>query len=85
MSERFVTKPGRHGTLYLYAVTYEDRHEPVGRDTIRLWGYNLDHVEDRFYDESSDQEGDGWIIVSIARVLARVSQHRAIQHAPSRR
>ena len=86
MSEKFVTKPGRHGTLYLYAVKYTDRYDPaMGQDTTRLWAYNMDHVEDRFYDESSDEEGDGWVIVSIARVLARGSQHRAIQHTPMRK
>ena len=86
MAEKFVTKPGRHGTLYLYAVTYRDRYDPAfGTDTIRLWAYNLDHVEDRFYDESGDEEGDGWVIVDIARVHNTLSQHRAIHHAPRRR
>ena len=86
MAEKFVTKPGRHGTLYLYSVTYRDRYDPaVGDDTVRLWAYNLEHVEDRFYDESSDEEGDGRVIVDVARVHARLSQHRAIRHAPRRR
>lgn len=86
MAEKFVTKPGRHGTLYLYAVTYRDRYDPgMGQDTIRIWAYNLDDVEDRFYDESGDETGDGFVIVDIARVHARVSQHRAIRHAPRSR
>jgi hypothetical protein len=68
VAEKFVTKPGRYGTLYLYAVTYRDRYDPgFGEGHIRLWGYNLEDVEDRFYDDSSDQEGDGFVIVSIAR------------------
>ncbi len=83
MAEKYVTKPGRHGTLYLYAVRYRDRYDPAfGEDVVRLWGYSMDHVEERFYDESGDETGDGFVIVDIARVQARTSQHRAVRHAP---
>lgn len=62
---RKVTKPGKYGTLTLYRITYEEAaHDPGSeRDTVRLWGYDIEHALDRFY------EGDeGYHVVSVAEV-----------------
>ena len=75
-----VTKPGEHGTLYRYVVTYTDRSDPGCPEmTWHCWAYNLEHAEDKFY--SSDD--DGWSIINLRRLLEGVSQHRAVRHAPS--
>lgn len=64
----YVTKPGRHGTLYLYKIVYRDRGDPTfGQDTIRLWAYDKEHAEERFYDDPDET----WTIVSIKRVRER--------------
>ena len=79
---RPLSKPGAHGTLYRYALTYTDRYDAgCAHDLWHCWAYNLEHAEEKFYNSSGDQEGDGWRIVSIARV-SEGSQHRAVQHAP---
>lgn len=74
---RATTKPGAHGTLYLYEIIYTDPSEPgMGRMSTRMWAYNLEHVEQKFYDS-----GDGWEIISIARVPeGGGSTHRAARH-----
>jgi hypothetical protein len=59
-----ITKPGKHGTLYLFHITYRD----VGEVTdfpfpCSLWAYDQEHAEERFYD--SDDEG--WRITKITR------------------
>lgn len=76
-----VTKPGTYGTLYLYLVRYTDtRDDCCPTFQQRMWAYNLEHVEDRFY---SSEDADGWKIVSIERVSADGAQHRAVKHAPA--
>ncbi len=74
------TKPGKHGTLYLYELTYTDTSDPgMGESTTRLWAYNLEHVEDKFY---GAPDTDGWTLLRAARVPAdSSSMHRATQHA----
>jgi hypothetical protein len=64
----YVTKPGRHGTLYLYEVVYRDRiNSAFGNDTIRLWAYDREHLEERFYDDPDES----WEIISVKRVQDR--------------
>lgn len=74
------TKPGKHGALYLYELTYTDTSDPgMGDITCRLWAYNLEHVEDKFY---SAPDADGWTLLRAARVPADSnSMHRAAQHS----
>lgn len=75
---RPVTKPGAHGTLYLYSITYTDTcDDAIGELTQRTWAYNIDHAVERFY---GAVDADGWTALRVARVLDGVSQHRAIQH-----
>jgi hypothetical protein len=60
-----VTKPGKHGTLYLFRVTYEDAGDPgFGRDAVRLWAYDAEHAIDRFHDYDDDPD---WRIVSVTK------------------
>jgi len=62
---RYQSKPGAHGTLYRYRVTYRDKHDKgFGTTDQLMWAYNPEHVEMKFY-ETDDQ---GWEIVSIQRV-----------------
>lgn len=76
------TKPGKHGPLYLYEVTYTDPSDDgIGQLTQRIWAYNLEHAEEKFY-EAPDAEG--WRIVSLARVPEGGSMHRAKRHQPMR-
>ena len=65
-----ITKPGKHGTLYLYEIAYTDRPErddgqPYYNDTQRVWAYDLDHAVEKFYDA---EDSDGWRATSITRV-----------------
>jgi len=67
MRERFVSKPGRHGTLYLFRIRYTDAHDPAfGEDAIRLWAYDADHAEQRFV----EADDEGWKVLSVERVRA---------------
>jgi hypothetical protein len=77
---RFVTKSGREGTLYLYALTYTDSSDPgCPRLTWRTWAYNLEHAELKFVE---GEDSDGWTVLDVARVLDGVDQHRAVHHKP---
>lgn len=60
-----VTKEGEYGTLYLYEIHYTDSDDPgCPVFTTRKWGYDLNHVYDKWY----AGDCDGWKIVSIKRV-----------------
>lgn len=65
---RPLTKTGKHGTLYRYEITYRDytTYNEIGYDaTQRVWAYNIEHAEEKFYDAI---DADGWRAVSIRRV-----------------
>lgn len=72
-------KPGKEGPLFRYRITYTGKENDPGMApmTWNTWAYNLEHAEDKFYEND-----EGWVILSIARVLDSTSQHRAIQHKP---
>ena len=73
------TKPGQHGTLYLYEITYTDPSDDcIGELKQRMWAYNIEHALDRFY---SAIDADGWKALHVARVPAEGGMHRAVQHA----
>lgn len=57
MSAGHITKPGRHGTLYLYAVTITPCDPGQPPYTVRRWGYSADHACDRVADDPMT-EGD---------------------------
>lgn len=52
----FRAKPGAHGTLYLYAVPYQDGSDRDSCGTSRLWAYDAEHAAERFY----DTDDTGW-------------------------
>lgn len=74
----YVTKLGRHGTLYLHAVTYTDPSPGSGCPELRtvLWAYDMEHALDRF-----EAEADGWTALRVSRVRADGQAHREVQHA----
>jgi hypothetical protein len=73
-----VSKPGQHGTLYRYVITYTDKSDPgFGEMTWHAWAYNLEHAEEKFFDQD-----EGFSIVNIRRLQEGLSQHRAVRHPP---
>jgi hypothetical protein len=70
-------KPGQHGTLYLYEITYRDSSDVCNNGKQRVWAYNQEHATDKFYDAP---DADGWVAAKIARVPPHGLMHRAIQH-----
>lgn len=58
------TKKGKYGTLYLYRIAYRDLDPACPRFTTKLWAYNREHAEERFFDPCDPD----WKILSIERV-----------------
>lgn len=58
------SKPGKHGTLHLFKVVYRDTCDADNTGVVRLWGYDAEHVRERFH----EGDDDGWEIVKISRV-----------------
>ena len=57
------TKPGKHGTLKLYRVTYNDGPgSGMPEATASLWAYSTEHAEERWLDGNEDE---GFTLVSI--------------------
>ena len=50
MSAGYVTKPGKHGTLTLFAVEILHPDPGFPREVVRRWAYDADHAEQRVYD-----------------------------------
>lgn len=80
-----VTKAGRHGTLTLYAVAYQeelprDAARGLATQTWRVWAYDVEHALERWYDS---EDSDGWEPLSVTRVLvstntpSNYASHRA--------
>ena len=62
---KWITKAGRHGTLYRYAVTYTDKDdEGFGRHLWHTWAYDEEHALDRFYEDGDE----GWKHLAIHRM-----------------
>lgn len=58
-----ISKPGKHGTLYLFRITYRDAGDRYAFPIpCHLWAYDIEHAEDRF----NDSDDDGWVIMDIA-------------------
>jgi hypothetical protein len=50
-TSKYKTKPGAHGTLYLYAIEYDSpTNLGAPRETTKLWAYNSEHAMERFAD-----------------------------------
>lgn len=76
MSGQHITKPGKHGTLYLYRVTYCDgiegpdgmcpRPDPACTEmSVRVYAYNEEHAL-----EKVDSPDEGWVALSATRERA---------------
>jgi hypothetical protein len=73
-----VSKPGKHGTLYLHLLRYTDASDPSSPVfETRIWAYNSDHAIDKFFDS---EDSDGWTVLSWERAQDE-AQHRAKRHA----
>jgi hypothetical protein len=59
-TKTYVTKSGKHGTLYLYRLTYRDSLDP-GCPTFsaQLWAYSAEHAVEGF----QDADDPSWEIV----------------------
>lgn len=64
---QLVSKPGKHGTLFLFAVAYEDACDHFNTGTSRVWAYDWEHAQEKFF-ESDDAEG--WRITKISKVTS---------------
>lgn len=65
-----ISKPGKHGTLKLWRVHYEDTRMPDDpmppfASVTRMWAYDSEHVELRF---TEGPDADGWRITKIEPV-----------------
>ncbi len=61
------TKPGKHGTLKLWLVTYTDADNPAfGESSFRTWAYDQEAAALAFQENN---EEDSWEIVKIEPVL----------------
>jgi hypothetical protein len=49
-----VTKPGRYGTLYRYAIEYRSEDLGFGISVWHCWAYDYSHAIDQFYDDWND-------------------------------
>jgi hypothetical protein len=55
MASKPLTKPGKHGTLYHYVITYTDPTDDYFPDmTWKTWAYDSEHALDKFYDSGDD-------------------------------
>jgi hypothetical protein len=73
-----LTKPGKHGALYHYVITYTDSSDPDFPDmTWKTWAYDSDHALDKFYDSGDD---DGWKAKSWRRET-EAPVHRQTEHS----
>jgi len=69
VKEAYVTKKGKHGTLYLYAVTYTDKSDfAIGQLVQRVYAYSPEHALEIFY---GAVDADGWEAISVARVRSK--------------
>lgn len=62
---KYRTKPGQHGTLYLYRIRYRDADPSCPIFSLSLWAYCEEHAREKF--DTGPDEGE-WHIVSMARV-----------------
>lgn len=66
-----VTKPGKHGTLSLFAVEYTGGEGcPVFRD--HRWAYSREHIEQRIAEEFT---AEGWTVLRFTR-MTEGPEHR---------
>jgi len=61
-TSQYLTKPGKHGTLYRYSAEYIDPCDPGFLPSQwSCWAYDVDHAIDLFDDTSAD---DGFTLKS---------------------
>jgi hypothetical protein len=60
------TKPGKHGTLKLYRVTYDDGPgSGMPEMTYLTWAYDWDHAQEKWFD-GADEEGFRLVSIKLA-------------------
>ena len=62
MAREYRTKQGKHGTLYLWKITYSDVPGPSGEviGAWRTWAYNHEHAWENWHD-SNEEQGFGTV------------------------
>ena len=74
MAQKYVTKPGKHGTLYLYRYEYFDPQDPAfPRTSNNVWAYDAEHAAEKIADGFIFEGFDGCEIVadSLRRAVQR--------------
>ena len=67
MTQRYESKPGRHGTLYLYRYTYRDPTDAGAPDfNGTRWAYCAEEILDWF----AEAEDGPWAVTTPMRVRA---------------
>ena len=74
--DRTLSKPGKFGTLHLYSVKYEQSDPGFLPENWDTYAYSPEHAEEKFYDSSGDETGDGFRVVSVARVRNTTTNRR---------
>ena len=73
-----LTKPGKHGTLYHFVLTYGDDIDPsFGPMTWKTWAYDSEHALDKFYDSN---DGDSFRVQKWRRETD-APVHRQVEHS----
>lgn len=70
---KYVTKPGRHGTLYLYSFTLRDSDPGVCDYVHKSWGYSEEDAHERMVDSLYFQGWDYRRDYTIQRYNGRVT------------
>lgn len=60
-----VKKKGQHGTLYLFAIDYQDDYDRHNNGTWKCWAYDEEHAAEKFY---GSEDAEGWRINAIRKV-----------------
>ena len=67
---KYMSKPGRYGTLHYFAVSYDDPFDKAfGVEKWRCWAYDEEGAIEKFYDGHGSE--DGFRALSVARVRAQ--------------
>lgn len=68
--KEYISKPGKHGTLYRYGIDYaSDDGSPVFR--WRTWAYNVEDAWERWHDSNAEDGFDGATYGTFTREVKR--------------
>ena len=67
----YITKNGVHGTMYKYAVRYQDEHDEHNNGLWHCWAYDGEHAIEKFY---TSEDADGWVVVGNPTRVKRTNE-----------